>query len=359
MTLTGQLTTSAATEEGADSSEHARLALAMLIVRSVNILADSVQQGAHAASISDLASRLGLPRWLVDIRHEATHGGLPSMHTCRLAREALLAWFKDKYWTPQHERVTQSLAVPTCVRLPPLAPGETGSAGATTVQNNKVYKRPRTTEAQSRGVTKRIAVSSDALSWCTCLVAELCSLPSGTASFIGWTQARGPAIHTWLQGMGVQGIRALMARVAEAQSRCQPSSPASLHCQALACYLCSLAVWRVEGPDASPASKRARLVIALPWPEERLSPMSAPAVLMGLRPGHAHDAPVLLDPRGTVMDFASYGAGRGGTTGTGAEHAMRQAFALTTSHVLSSALVVSVPGREPRDMATPSLVWYV
>jgi hypothetical protein len=31
-------------------------------------------QGAFATSIARLADGLGLPRWLVDIRHEATHG---------------------------------------------------------------------------------------------------------------------------------------------------------------------------------------------------------------------------------------------------------------------------------------------
>lgn len=361
ITFTGQLTSVATSSDFEGSSEQARLSAAMLIVRAVNILADSVQQGAYACSISDLASRLGLPRWLVDIRHEATHGSLPSMHTCRMAREALLAWFQAKYWLPQYERVTQSLAVPSSVRLPPLpalVPAGSGEGG-TAPAIAKVYKRPRPTEAQPKGRKRRVFVSPDSHSWCRCLVLEVCSVPQGTQHFIAWTHSRGGAIHTWLQGLGVQGIRALMGCVAEARSQYLPSDSACSHLRNLACYLCSLSVWRVEGPDAVPLSKRTRLVLALPWPEERLSPMAAPAALLGLRPGPS-SIPV-LDPTAAVLDLALVGGELGAGKGTAAEGQMRQAFALSASHVLHSG----PPGLEQpgavssAPMAQAPLIWYM
>lgn len=66
--------------------EHAeRALLAMCIVRLVNGLVDPGQAGARAVSVAGLAARRGLPRLLVDLRHEAAHNELPSLPALRLA----------------------------------------------------------------------------------------------------------------------------------------------------------------------------------------------------------------------------------------------------------------------------------
>ncbi len=40
----------------------------------------------------------GLPRALVDVRHEATHNELPSLPLLRAAADSALAWLRDNYW---------------------------------------------------------------------------------------------------------------------------------------------------------------------------------------------------------------------------------------------------------------------
>lgn len=47
----------------------------------------------------------GLPRVLVDVRHEAAHNELPSLPLLRLAAVQALAWLRDYYW----DRQSQSL----------------------------------------------------------------------------------------------------------------------------------------------------------------------------------------------------------------------------------------------------------
>ena len=47
----------------------------------------------------------GMPRVLVDVRHEAAHNELPSLPLLRLAAEQALAWLTEYYW----ERQSQSL----------------------------------------------------------------------------------------------------------------------------------------------------------------------------------------------------------------------------------------------------------
>ncbi len=64
----------------------------------VNGITDSQQKGRVAVSVASLASAAGLPRLLVDLRHEATHNELPSLQVLRLAAQQALAWLRANYW---------------------------------------------------------------------------------------------------------------------------------------------------------------------------------------------------------------------------------------------------------------------
>jgi hypothetical protein len=70
------------------SESELRLQYAMAVVRMVNGIADSSQRGRVAASVASLASVAGLPRILVDLRHEATHNELPSLAALRWVTQA-------------------------------------------------------------------------------------------------------------------------------------------------------------------------------------------------------------------------------------------------------------------------------
>lgn len=48
----------------------------------------------------------GLPRILVDVRHEASHNELPSLALLRLAADAALTWLSQSYWQQQADHVT-------------------------------------------------------------------------------------------------------------------------------------------------------------------------------------------------------------------------------------------------------------
>ena len=82
-----------------------RLALSMLVVRCVNGLVDGGQTRQQAVSVAALAEQRGLPGWLVDVRHAATHNALPSARVLGSARAALAAYFYDEYWAPQRRKL--------------------------------------------------------------------------------------------------------------------------------------------------------------------------------------------------------------------------------------------------------------
>ena len=82
-----------------------RLAYSSAIIRGVNGLTDwmlgrQMQQLSEYGgfSVSSLAEKLGLPSWLVDMRHDAAHNELPSLPTFRVAAMTLLNWLGDNYY---------------------------------------------------------------------------------------------------------------------------------------------------------------------------------------------------------------------------------------------------------------------
>ena len=62
-----------------------RQGYATALIRLVNGLVDPLQQGVYARSIAGIAAQIGLPQWLVELRHAATHEDLPSLEVLREA----------------------------------------------------------------------------------------------------------------------------------------------------------------------------------------------------------------------------------------------------------------------------------
>lgn len=76
----------------------------------MNGVADSAQKGRVASSVAHLAHQAGIPRILVDIRHESTHNELPSLSVLRVAATQALEWLRTKYWKAQRTCVVDSVA---------------------------------------------------------------------------------------------------------------------------------------------------------------------------------------------------------------------------------------------------------
>lgn len=96
---------------GTSSRSYMELCLlyASVIVRCVNGLVDSAQKTTYAIAVSALAKRIGIPLWIVDLRHESTHNQLPSLSVLRFAAQHLLAWLRANYWLPQENALIGSV----------------------------------------------------------------------------------------------------------------------------------------------------------------------------------------------------------------------------------------------------------
>ncbi|XP_068637563.1 uncharacterized protein [Aristolochia californica] len=87
-----------------ESDEMLAMGYCMAIMRLVNSFVEKSRKKT-ALSISESADALGIPRMLVDIRHECSHRELPSLALVRLASTKALEWLKSYYWEPQRRLI--------------------------------------------------------------------------------------------------------------------------------------------------------------------------------------------------------------------------------------------------------------
>ncbi|GIQ80284.1 Las1-like protein [Kipferlia bialata] len=75
------------------------LALVSVVQRGVTLLCDSQQTGVRRVPLGVLASEMGLPLSLVDIRHSLGHGSIPCSSVLHRAALSLLEYVLGTYWT--------------------------------------------------------------------------------------------------------------------------------------------------------------------------------------------------------------------------------------------------------------------
>ncbi|XP_065850946.1 uncharacterized protein [Euphorbia lathyris] len=87
---------------------HSEQMLAMLysmaILRLVNCVVEKTRKKTEI-SIAEAAAAIGIPRTLIDIRHESSHRDLPSLTLVRNAAVQAIHWLKAYYWEPQMELI--------------------------------------------------------------------------------------------------------------------------------------------------------------------------------------------------------------------------------------------------------------
>ncbi|XP_062224244.1 uncharacterized protein LOC133922775 [Phragmites australis] len=83
-----------------ESEEMLAMLYSMAIMRLVNGFVENPHKRT-GRSISELAEAVGIPRVLVDIRHESSHRNLPSLRLLRLASIKAFDWLKCVYWDRQ------------------------------------------------------------------------------------------------------------------------------------------------------------------------------------------------------------------------------------------------------------------
>ncbi|XP_010271772.1 PREDICTED: uncharacterized protein LOC104607775 isoform X2 [Nelumbo nucifera] len=91
-------------DDALDSDEMQAMLYCMAIMRLVNGLIEKTRKKTEV-SIGEAADAIGIPRMLIDIRHEGSHRDLPSLQLVRHASMKALDWLKSYYWEPQKNAI--------------------------------------------------------------------------------------------------------------------------------------------------------------------------------------------------------------------------------------------------------------
>lgn len=73
-------------------------AYAMAITRFVNLITEENQTDMHRLSVHNLARKLNIPEWIINLRMDSTHAGLPSLPLLRAATDLILEYLKENFW---------------------------------------------------------------------------------------------------------------------------------------------------------------------------------------------------------------------------------------------------------------------
>ncbi|KAM4878445.1 ribosomal biogenesis protein LAS1L isoform 2-T2 [Sylvia borin] len=76
------------------------LSYGMALVRFVNLITERKQK-IVSIPLRQLAREVDIPVWVVDLRHELTHGKLPRLALCRKGCDVVLDWLRKTYWNRQ------------------------------------------------------------------------------------------------------------------------------------------------------------------------------------------------------------------------------------------------------------------
>lgn len=104
-------------DAGTSSSLSLRQSYATAIIRLVNGLVDPLQLGTYARSISSIAAQIGLPAWLVELRHAATHEDLPSLELLRDGAKEVSSNHRPPQKNTKHNLQTDSLSLGSCTTI--------------------------------------------------------------------------------------------------------------------------------------------------------------------------------------------------------------------------------------------------
>ncbi|XP_019182308.1 PREDICTED: uncharacterized protein LOC109177396 isoform X2 [Ipomoea nil] len=86
------------------SEEMLAMLYSMAITRLVNGVIEKNRK-KNELSIAEAAYAIGIPRMLIDVRHEGSHRDLPSLQLVRLASTKALRWLQSYYWEPQKSAI--------------------------------------------------------------------------------------------------------------------------------------------------------------------------------------------------------------------------------------------------------------
>ncbi|GAB1605770.1 ribosomal biogenesis protein LAS1L [Argonauta hians] len=87
-----------------ESNQKLRNLYGLALIRFINDMTEAKQNKMYARSLMAIAKELGLPEWLIELRHSATHQTLPSLEIVCTAVDCSLKYLQETFWVKQINR---------------------------------------------------------------------------------------------------------------------------------------------------------------------------------------------------------------------------------------------------------------
>ena len=97
-----------AVQQDVTGDAHVCLTLATAVNRFLNLISHTGFNLLGLTKYYDVAERFGIPDWIVEVRHETTHGHMPSKELLLDALAFCLKWINQNYWIPELKKLSQS-----------------------------------------------------------------------------------------------------------------------------------------------------------------------------------------------------------------------------------------------------------
>ncbi|XP_065579540.1 uncharacterized protein LOC136039593 isoform X2 [Artemia franciscana] len=89
----------------AEYGDLAKMSVATAIVRFINLVTHLGQTGPYHQVLADVATSMNVPDWIVGLRHDITHGHMPSLESLIAGAKEAMIWLKSNYWEIEETRV--------------------------------------------------------------------------------------------------------------------------------------------------------------------------------------------------------------------------------------------------------------
>lgn len=123
-----------------------RNAYSLAIIRFVNHITEKAQVKMYMQPVHRIAEELGVPEWIVNLRHDATHRKLPALDLLKTAADCCIQWLKEEFWDKQIEGIASQ---------EPITEGKTISDEVDALLTNYINLKLKETGSPKKKVNKR------------------------------------------------------------------------------------------------------------------------------------------------------------------------------------------------------------
>jgi len=95
-----------------EEDEMSHLARCAAILRFLNVVAALAEKKLGLATMTEAAEALGVPSWVVSLRHAVAHGAVPGRQEVSDAVLLATKWILKNYWQPEADRLRETPAEP-------------------------------------------------------------------------------------------------------------------------------------------------------------------------------------------------------------------------------------------------------